>query len=76
MSLLYLRRNYFGYEEIVDTALGLMACLEGWAGNIKYGPWVTESRTDRVFVGAGCKIESSRIHYNFPVPDSFYWYSF
>ena len=53
-----------------------MACLEGWAGNIKYGPWVTESRTDRVFVGAGCKIESSRIHYNFPVPDSFYWYSF
>ena len=30
--------------------LGLLACLEVWAGSIKYGPWVTESREDRVTI--------------------------
>ena len=29
---------------------GLMACLEGWAGSIEYGPWVTEAREDRVTI--------------------------
>ena len=30
--------------------LGLMACLDGWAGNIEYGPWVTEAREDCVTI--------------------------
>lgn len=37
-------------KKLLILLLGLMACLEGWAGNIKYGPWVTESRTDRVTI--------------------------
>ena len=28
----------------------MMTCLKGWAGNISYGPWVTESRTDRLTI--------------------------
>ena len=27
-----------------------MACMQGWAGGIQYGPWVTESREDRVTI--------------------------
>ena len=30
--------------------LGLIACLEAWAGNIVYGPWVTEAREDGVTI--------------------------
>ena len=29
---------------------GLTACMKVWAGSIEYGPWVTESREDRVTV--------------------------
>ena len=37
-------------KKLVIFLVGLMACLEGWGGNIKYGPWVTESRADRVTI--------------------------
>lgn len=30
--------------------LTLLASLKVWAGNIEYGPWVTESREDRVTI--------------------------
>ena len=29
---------------------GLIACIETWAGNITYGPWVTESRENGVTI--------------------------
>lgn len=34
----------------VILLLGLMACIQGWAKSIEYGPWVTESREDRVTI--------------------------
>ena len=37
-------------KKLMTMLLGLMGCLQGWAGNIVYGPWVTESRTDRVTI--------------------------
>ena len=37
-------------KKLMVLLLGLMACIEGWAGNIEYGPWVTESRADRVTI--------------------------
>lgn len=37
-------------KKILILLLGLMACLDGWAGNIEYGPWVTEAREDRVTI--------------------------
>ena len=37
-------------KRLMILLLGLMACLEGWAGSIEYGPWVTESREDRVTI--------------------------
>ena len=30
--------------------LGLLTYLQGWAGNIECGPWVTETRADRVTI--------------------------
>ena len=37
-------------KKLTIILLGLIACLEGWAGNISYGPWVTEAREDRVTI--------------------------
>ena len=37
-------------KRMMVLLLGLMACLDGWAGSIKYGPWVTESREDRLTI--------------------------
>ena len=37
-------------KKLMILMLGLMACLESFAGGIKYGPWVTESREDRVTI--------------------------
>ena len=37
-------------KRLMILLLGLMACLESWAGSIDYGPWVTESREDRVTI--------------------------
>ena len=37
-------------KRLLVLMLGLVACLEGWAGSIEYGPWVTESREDRVTI--------------------------
>ena len=37
-------------KRLMLLLLGLLSCLEGWAGNIQYGPWVTESREDRVTI--------------------------
>lgn len=37
-------------KRLMILLLGLMACLESWAGSIEYGPWVTESREDRVTI--------------------------
>lgn len=34
----------------VILLLGLMACIQGWAKSIEYGPWVTESREDRLTI--------------------------
>lgn len=34
----------------VILLLGLMACIQGWAKSIEYGPWGTESREDRVTI--------------------------
>ncbi len=37
-------------KRLMILLLNLMACIQGWAGSIGYGPWVTESRTDRVTI--------------------------
>lgn len=37
-------------KKLVILLLGLVACMEGWAGSIEYGPWVTEAREDRVTI--------------------------
>ena len=37
-------------KRLIILLFGLMTCLEGWTENIKYGPWVTESREDRVTI--------------------------
>ena len=37
-------------KKLTILLLGLVACLEGWAGNIKYGPWVTEARAERLTI--------------------------
>ena len=37
-------------KKLMILLLGLMVCLEGWAGSIVYGPWVTEARADRVTI--------------------------
>ena len=34
----------------ITLLLTLLASLKVWAGNIEYGPWVTESREDRVTI--------------------------
>ena len=37
-------------KKLMILLLAMMSCLEGWAGNIVQGPWVTESRADRVTI--------------------------
>ena len=37
-------------KKLMTILLWLVACMEVWAGNIVYGPWVTESRADRVTI--------------------------
>ena len=37
-------------KKLIILLMGLMACIEGWAGSITYGPWVTEAREDRVTI--------------------------
>lgn len=37
-------------KKLTMLLVGLIACLEGWAGDISYGPWVTEARADRVTI--------------------------
>ena len=37
-------------KKLTLLLLTLMYCLKGWAGDIEYGPWVTETRTDRVTI--------------------------
>ena len=37
-------------KRLLISLLGLMACLQGWARGIEYGPWVTESRADRLTI--------------------------
>lgn len=37
-------------NKLIILLIGLMACMQGWAGNIEYGPWVTESMADRVTI--------------------------
>lgn len=37
-------------KRLLLLVLGLVACLDGWAGSIDYGPWVTEAREDRVTI--------------------------
>lgn len=37
-------------KKLTILLLGLIACLEAWAGNIVYGPWVTETREDCVTI--------------------------
>lgn len=37
-------------KRFVILLLGLMACLQGWSRGIVYGPWVTESREDRMTI--------------------------
>ena len=37
-------------KRLMILLVGLMSCLEGFAGNITYGPWVTEARGDRVTI--------------------------
>lgn len=37
-------------KRLMMLLLGLMTGIQGWAGNIAYGPWVTESRSDRVTI--------------------------
>lgn len=43
-------QNMLNMKKLMVLLLGLMACLEGWAGSITYGPWVTEARADRVTI--------------------------
>ena len=50
-NLLYLRRKeLMNMKRLMILLVGLMSCLEGFAGNITYGPWVTEARGDRVTI--------------------------
>lgn len=37
-------------KKLIILLLSLMSCLDGWAGSIVYGPWVTEAREDRVTI--------------------------
>lgn len=37
-------------KRLVILLLGLIACLQGWSRGISYGPWVTESRADRMTI--------------------------
>ena len=37
-------------KRLMIFLLGLMTYLQGWAGSIEYGPWVTEAREDRVTI--------------------------
>ena len=37
-------------KKLTLLLLTLMYCLKCWAGDIEYGPWVTETRTDRVTI--------------------------
>ena len=37
-------------KKLLILLIGLMTCLEAWAGSILYGPWVTEAREDRVTI--------------------------
>ena len=37
-------------KKLMILLVGVMTCLQGWAGNIEYGPWVTESRAGRVTI--------------------------
>lgn len=37
-------------KKLMILLLGLISCLEGLAQSVKYGPWVTESRSDRMTV--------------------------
>lgn len=37
-------------KRLLILLLGLLACLQGWAQNIAYGPWVTEAREDRMTI--------------------------
>ena len=37
-------------KRLMMLLLVLMTGIQGWAGNIAYGPWVTESRSDRVTI--------------------------
>jgi hypothetical protein len=37
-------------KRLMILLLGLVACLESWAGSIEYGPWVTEAREDCVTI--------------------------
>ena len=37
-------------KKLIILLLSLMSCLDGWAGSIVYGPWVTEAREDRMTI--------------------------
>lgn len=37
-------------KKLIILLLSLMSCIDGWAGSIVYGPWVTEAREDRVTI--------------------------
>ena len=37
-------------KKLIILLLCLMSCLDGWAGSIVYGPWVTEAREDRMTI--------------------------
>lgn len=37
-------------KKLIILLLCLMSCIDGWAGSIVYGPWVTEAREDRVTI--------------------------
>ena len=37
-------------KRLMILLLGLMTSMQGWSKNIVYGPWVTESREDRVTI--------------------------
>ena len=37
-------------KRLLLLVLGLVACLDGWADGVEYGPWVTDSRGDRVTI--------------------------
>lgn len=38
-------------KKLLILLFGLITCLEVWAGDIVYGPWVTEARENRVTIG-------------------------